>query len=168
MRPFTLGLIAAIIVSGPAMAQDPIPMEASLNAGVAEYDLSGVDTAPLLALRGGAFLSRHLSLEGSFGYAAVDQQFGQSRLYLPELQAQLSWPLGRVAPYLGMGGGAAIDAAEDPEIGTDTDATFSASIGMRVGLPARVGVRAEVRARAIGTDFTASGGELTAGMAYRF
>ena len=54
--------------------------------GVSEYDLSGVDQATVTALRVGYDFGRVFGLEAGLASAAVEQQFGDTRLYLPDVQ----------------------------------------------------------------------------------
>ena len=133
-----------------------------------QFDLSGTGTAPMASARGEIPISRIMLLEGSLSYARPEQQFGGHTSFLiPEVQAHLQWPLGRVAPYLGAGGGLAMDFRGEDVGGLETDVTLSGAGGLRVRLSERLSARAELRVRGIGTDFSGSAVEWIVGASWR-
>jgi hypothetical protein len=157
-------VIALLATPGIGRAQTSI----SVYRGTSEYDLSGVDSAPTTAVRAARHLSSLLVLEAGLSYVELREQFGRSNLYLPEAQLQLQWPLGRFAPYVGVGAGLGIDAPEDREFSNDTDATFSVGGGLRVDLPYRLLLAGDARIRTFGTRFTGTGAEASLGVGFRF
>jgi len=58
----------------------------------------------MIAIRLERMFSRRGVLEGGVVFARPKQQFGDTTTYvIPEVQAQLQFGVGRVAPYLGAG-----------------------------------------------------------------
>ena len=163
-----VGVPAAARAQGgtePAAARRPA---VSVSAGAFQYDLSGTGTAPMLAVRAEYPLARYALVEGGLTAARPEQQFGRTSTFLaPEAQLQAQLPLGRVAPYIGVGAGAAFDSRGDAFGGTRSDLTVSGAGGLRAQLTEQVGVRAELRVRGIGTGFTGSAAEWTLGAAWR-
>ena len=156
--------LAPVSLSAQAASRTPA---VAVSAGAFQFDLSGVGTAPMLALRGFLPISRIGTLELGVLGARPSQQFGETTTFLaPEAQIQLEWPLGRVAPYLGLGGGVAFDIASKDAGGTDVDPTLSSALGLRARLDERLGVRAELRVRGIGDTFQGSSAEWTLGLTY--
>src|SRR3712207_3041719 len=102
---------ATAVVAGSARAQSVTPPPAfSVNAGAFQYDLAGTGTTPMLAVRADFPLGQVVLVEGSLGFARPEQQFGgRTTMMIPEAQLQVQLPLGRVLPYVGAGGGAALD-----------------------------------------------------------
>ena len=106
----------------------------SVNAGAFQFDLSGTGTAPMIAGRAELPLNRYLLAEGGLSVARPEQQFGgTTTFFVPEAQIQAQLPLadGRVAPYLGLGAGYAIDRRTSAFGGTRSDPTFSGATGVR-------------------------------------
>ena len=138
-----------------------------LAAGLSQWDLSGTGSSPYLALRGDAPLGTRWVLgEVGVGYFSTDEQFGQRRSYLvPEAQLQLQWPLRIASPYLGVGGGW-IRGSGGGQSGTEV--TTSIAAGLRVAsVTSPLGMRAELRVRGIGSEYTGSAAEWTAGASWR-
>ena len=172
----TVGLAALVAAGVPAgaraqsVAESPAPRRPaiSVSAGAFQYDLSGTGTAPMVAVRAERPLARYALVEGGLTLARPEQQFGGTTTFLvPEAQLQAQLPLGRVAPYLGVGAGAAFDRRGDGFGGTRSDLTVSGAGGLRAQLTDQVGLRAELRVRGIGTGFTGSAAEWTVGAAWR-
>ena len=159
-------LLLLLALPTPAAAQ-----QLSLMAGRAEYDLSGVHTSNVYAVRLGTPVEPVFILEGGLSYIHTRQQFGRTHLWMPEVQLQAQALIGPFAPYLGVGVGVAIDAPEDdPDVllddvfETETDFTSSVSAGIRLGLGEVVGLRVEGRIRGIEIDWVGTVTELTAGI----
>ncbi|HKH92076.1 MAG TPA: hypothetical protein VKA54_09740 [Gemmatimonadaceae bacterium] len=74
---------------------------------------------------------------------------------------------GRVAPYLGVGAGYAIDRRTSTYGGTRSDPTFSAATGVRYWVTDQLGLRGELRVRGVGTGFGGSAADWTLGTAWR-
>lgn len=143
---------------------------ASLMFGVTEYDLSGVSTSPIYAIRVAGPLRRNLLIEGSLGYVRTEQDSGDSDLFLPEVQAQIQGTWDRFSPYLGLGAGIAIDKPRDDdelfERETDVDFAPAFSAGVKVRLTRGVGVRIDGRLHGIEPDFAGTVSALTGGFTY--
>ena len=142
----------------------------SLAAGAFQFDLSGTGTAPMVAARAEWPLSRFFLAEGGLVVARPKQQFGgTTTFFVPEAQLQAQLPLagGRVAPYLGVGAGYAIDRRTSAFGGTRSDPTFSAATGARYWVTDQLGLRAELRVRGVGSGFGGSAAEWTLGTAWR-
>lgn len=179
MPPATMPIARALAASATLLALAPALSAAqtarrpalSVGAGVSQYDLSGTGTAPMLSARVDYPLRRALLLEAGLSAARPEQQFGgRSTLLVPELGVQLQYPA-RVAPYLGLGVGAAVDVRSGRAGGARTDLTASGAAGVRAWLTDRLGVRGELRVRGIGgtplttvgTGFDGSAAEWTVG-----
>ena len=163
-------LLAAALAAAPARGQTALaPRPAvSVAAGVSQFDLSGTGTAPVVSARVDYPLGRALIAEGGVAVARPDQQFGaRTTLVVPEVGLQLQYPA-RLAPYVGVGTGAAIDFRGSENGGTDADLTLSGAAGVRAWVTDRVGLRGELRVRGIGRNFAGSTAEWTAGAAIRF
>lgn len=166
MRWIYMASLAALALPSAAAAQHD-RTHVSVMAGVAEYDLSGVNTSAIYALRAAMPWHPNLLLEGSLSYVRTSQQFGESDLFLPELQAQLQGTWGRFSPYLGLGAGVAIDLpAEETGVRDDVEFASAFSVGVRVGVAEGVGLRVDGRVHGIEPDFTGTVSELTGGLTF--
>ena len=152
---------AALILPRWSRAQLPIPRFAIVG-GVSHYDLATTGSAPFGAARLELPLAT-LVLEGSLGAFRPDEQTLQRTYIIPE--AQLQWQILPmfVRPYVGAGIGW-FRALSGPSPAPN-DATYSASAGVRLGLPLiPFGLRAEARTRAIGSGFARKTTEFTVGI----
>ena len=75
---------------------------------------------------------------------------------------------GRVAPYLGLGGGGAFDLRGAAYGGSYNTYTASGATGVRTWLSDNFGLRGELRVRGIGKSFGGSAAEWTLGTSWRF
>ncbi|MFL5540608.1 MAG: outer membrane beta-barrel protein [Longimicrobiaceae bacterium] len=168
VRSIPLAAAAAALTLAPprAGAQAPAPAGPgiTLAAGVMNFDLSGTGNTAVGALRADLPLSRVFGVEAAVAVAKPDQQSGSSTIVFPEVQLQASAPLGTVAPYLGLGVGIYRLSASG---GDNSDVTFSAGAGARIGLTDRLGAVLDGRIHEIGTDFAATTAELTIGLRWR-
>jgi len=167
-RAAALAIAAAFVLPTAALAQNAGAggRALSISAGAFQYDLSGTGTTPMVAFRADFALNRALLLEGGFGLARPGQDFGgRATIVTPEAQLQLQLPLGRVLPYVGVGGGAALGGGAGD---FDAAVTASAAGGVRTWLTERAGLRAELRVRGIGSGFEGAAAEWTGGFAWRF
>ena len=155
----------------PVLAQEISPRPAlSFSAGAFQYDLSGTGTAPMLAGRAEYPLGRFFIAEGGLSAARPSQQFGSTTTFLAselQLQTQARLAHGRIAPYLGLGGGMAIDQRTAAQRGTRHGLTLSGATGARYWLSDAFGLRGELRVRGIGRNFGGSAAEWTVGTAWR-
>lgn len=161
-----LALLLAAAAFTPAHAQTAPAI--SIHAGSLEYDLSGVATVRHFAARAEVPLGRMILAEGSLGYS----RFGagpeeHTPVITPEAQLHVQWPLGRLAPYLGAGAGALVAFESEAQTEGDAELALSAAGGVRVQLVDRLGARAELRVRGVGTRFAGSTSEWTAGLSWR-
>lgn len=163
--------IIAVIAGTAAVLALPISASAQTRVGVyrgvGEYDLSGVDEAPVTAVRVTRTVGRLLALEAGVTHVELDLDSDpNTTLVQPEVQAQLQVPLGSFTPYVGAGVGAAFARAGSAE--DDSDVTLNAGLGLRFNLPFGLGVGVDGRLRSFGTRFTASGADASVGVSYRF
>lgn len=169
MRGLILAAVVALTLPAAAAGQHD-RAHASLMFGVTEYDLSGVNTSPIYAVRVAGPLRRNLLIEGSLGYVRTDQQGGETDLFLPEVQAQLQGNWDRFSPYIGLGAGVAIDKPrdDDPVFDPETDVDFAPafSAGVKVRVARGVGVRVDGRIHGIEADFVGTVSALTGGLTY--
>lgn len=152
---------AALIVPESSHAQLPIPTFAIVG-GVSHYSLATTGSAPFGAVRLELPLAT-LLLEGSLGAFRPDEQTVQRTYVIPE--AQLQWQILPmfVRPYVGAGIGW-FRAVSGPSPAPN-DVTYSASAGVRLGLPfIGFGLRAEARTRGIGSGFDRKTTEFTVGV----
>jgi hypothetical protein len=178
-------MVVAVAVLGLPAAADAQQTEAqrattvSVSGGFMNYDLqAGEGTAPMTAVRVAVPFGRVFTAELGAVAAWPEQSFpaglletadGEHALFLvaPEAQLQVAFPAGRIAPYLGVGGGLAMDRAEREDGATSTDFSASAAGGVRLALAERLGALAEVRLRGIGTDFDTRTTEFTVGLSWQ-
>ena len=161
----TLAIVAALsaLPSPRAAAQLPIP-SVSLMGGVSQWDLSGTGSSPFASLRVDLPLLFVIG-EGSVGAFRAKEQAGTSTYVIPEVQLQWQLLPLLVKPYVGIGGGYFRAISGPAQHGSEF--TGSASAGVRVGIPLLgAGLRAEVRARGIGSGFSGSAVEYTAGVSW--
>jgi hypothetical protein len=165
--PVAVAAATLTLSAAGAAAQTSAPPSAgpgiTLAAGIMDFDLSGVGNTPVGAIRADFPLSRVFGLEAALAVAAPDQQSGSSTIVFPEVQLQAGAPLGRVAPYAGVGLGIHRIFTSS---GDNSDVTFSGGVGARVGVTDRLGLVLDGRLHGIGTDFSASTTELTVGVRF--
>jgi hypothetical protein len=103
---------------------------------------------------------------GSLSTFRAAEQSGDDTCLIPEVQLQVQVPR-RIAPYLGVGAGAIRRVAVD---GTDrSELTTTAAAGVRFwDLVDRGVLRAKLRLRGIGREFTGSAFEITGGVGWSF
>lgn len=174
MRP--IGLLSLMIIGSVAFApgightQDLEEREVrhvSVSIGLFDYDLPNSGLAPMFAIRGVTPISTVLMLEAGIVGSRPEQAAGNSSTFFaPEAQVQLGFPFSSVRPYIGLGGGAALDLRSSARGGSQTDFTISGSFGLRTWFNDRLGMQVEYRIRGIGADFEGSTTEYTAGVAY--
>ena len=160
-----LSFFVALAVSAvSAQAQDSSWGDLIVSAVRVDYDLSGVGSAPGLAVRATRNLTRHVSLEFGGLFAKPLQQFGSSTLFAPEAQLRYRWNAGRMSPYVGGGAGTALVTSA---FGRDWDPTLSIAIGTGVRLTDQVAVMTELRLRGHEWRFVGTTTELAAGLVWR-
>jgi hypothetical protein len=156
-----LFFVGTLVSPRMGQAQLPIPTFAILG-GVSHFNLSTTGTAPFGAVRLELPLAS-LLLEGSLGAFRPDEKTVQRTYIIPE--AQLQWQIFPiiVRPYLGAGIGW-FRAVSGPSP-TPNDVSYSASAGVRVGLPMLgFGLRAEARTHVVGSGFDRKSTEFLVGV----
>jgi hypothetical protein len=164
-----LAVAAALTASAAAAGHaqdDPMTLTSSINAGFMSHSLNGSGTNPFFAFRTDYVVSELSVAEFALGYGQPEQDFGRSHFVLAEGQYQIRWPMGRFAPYAGMGAGIIRDSPIDAEPGATWHATFAAGAGVRAWLDPRTRVRTALRLRGIGADFGARSLEWTFGIGW--
>jgi hypothetical protein len=154
-----------MVVGGPAYAQSN---SFAISAGAFNFDLSGTGTSPLIAMSVDTRPAGNVLLEGGLTFAFPEQQFDRTTFIIPEAQLQYQFPIGRFAPFVGGGVGAAIDIRDEFLGGTDVDLALSIGGGVRANLSDSFGLRGDFRMRAFGGNFSSSAAELRGGAFWRF
>ena len=127
----------------PGSSQQPSRWAVSLLAGPSSYDLSGVGTAPAVAVGLAWQWTPALVVEPGLTYFRYDPQFGSKITYLfPELSLQLMVPRGPIRPYLGAGAGRSVVLNRPGD-----HLSVHATVGARVPVTSNWMARGEVRAR---------------------
>jgi opacity protein-like surface antigen len=161
----SLSFVAALLFIGasPARAQESF---GDLNVSFArlDYDLAGTGNAPALAVRTTHSLTSNVRLEVGALFAKPEQRFGPSTLFAPEAQLQYRWNIGRVAPYVGGGIGAALVKTD---FASDWDPTYSVAGGAAVRLTERLAATGELRIRVHEWRGAGTTTEISAGLAWR-
>ena len=173
MRSILTVTVAVVLVgatAGRAFAQDVPRGRTAVDGievvtGLMDYDMSGTGQTIPIAIRGSKALSNRLALEFGATIAAPQQQFGPSRVVVPEAQLSYSWQLGRVRPFVSGGAGTAMIRSD--VLDTRWRSTFSAGGGARVQLGHRVYAVGEMRLRAISRQFSSTTAEWLGGIGWR-
>ena len=162
-------LITLLLAAAPLGAQTPpFAPTISLSGGMMQFDLSGTGDTPMAALRIEAPYSRLFLLEGGIVGARPRQQFGDTTTFVVlEGQGQLQFPIFIFRPYLGAGAGVAIDFRDEDDGGDRDWLTMTVAGGVRAPIRDRLGIRAELRVRELGREFTGSTAEWTLGASWR-
>ena len=159
--------IAGAVIVTPLGAQQLSDRSLALSAGAMGYDVSGTGTASVFALSAAQTLPwRWLAVEGSLGYAGLDEQFTRTptRLGIADLQAQLQWPARLVRPYIGFGGGV-VHYLNNAGGRRSTVPSLALGAGVRAALTNAWGLRVDGRLRGWDLNTTA---EATLGVMRRF
>src|SRR5688572_5301819 len=93
-----------VFLTLPAHAQT---RSLAVQTGALSYDLSGVGTTPLISVNTDWAATRHVVFQGGVTAAFPDQTAGRTTLLIPEGSVQYQWPLGKFAPFVSGGIGAA-------------------------------------------------------------
>jgi len=164
-RSFLVALVIAPALASAtrASAQLPIPTF-GLAGGVSHFDFAGTGSGPIAALRVDLPIFP-LIAEGSLtAFRPNELNGGVRRAYLiPEAQLQFQLFPMFVRPYVGVGAGyfRAI-TGPDPR---SNDIAYSASAGIRAGLPTMpFSIRTEFRVRGIGSGLAGNTTEWTIGI----
>lgn len=166
LRRLAVASFVVAVASAPASlrAQEPSRWDVGVAASIVNYDLSGVGTTPGLVVRASRDLTPHVVLETRGLFAWPDQQSGPSTFLAPEVQLQYRWNIARFSPYVGAGGGFAMNRSP---FRTDWDPTISFAAGTGMRLTEGVGLTGEFRLRGVETRFTGTTAEWSVGMAWR-
>ena len=163
--------MAVALSSTPIFAQDAgleLPRHKraiGVVVGLTQFDLSGTGNTLLVGARAETELQPWLIGEAALGVFRPEEQFlARATYFTPELQLQLQLPTFNVRPYIGVGLGYFLAASKRA-----SQATASTAGGLRITVPgAPMDLRAELRVRGIGRNFSGSTAEWTAGASYRF
>ena len=120
-----------------------------LGVGAFDYSLREDGRSAMFVARFEDELGDRVIGEAGFVYARVRQPGSDdaTNYLVPELHVQSQLMTGRFAPYLGAGGGVALDFRPDS---LHMNATASAAIGFRVWLSDVLALRSEFRVRGVG------------------
>jgi hypothetical protein len=154
------------LVAWPAGVTGQAP-RLTLIAGVSEFDLSGTGRGFIGGARIDTPLSPALILEGGVAAMSAPQAGDTTVVVLPEALAQVQLPR-RLAPYLGLGLGVAVDVRDEEFGGTQIDPTFIGAAGIRLDLTESAGLRVELRVRGHETGFVGTTADWTGGVSWRF
>jgi hypothetical protein len=156
-------IACAVLLPSTALAQLPVP-SFSIVGGVSHFDLAGSGSTPIGELRLNVPLIL-LSAEGSFGVIHPSENGGSRTYIIPEAQLQYPFLPFLVKPYVGIGGGW-LRAVTGPEPHNNAG-TFSVSAGVRIAPPLiGIGLRGEVRYRALGSSIGSSMTDFTLGISF--
>jgi hypothetical protein len=140
-------LIAAAPVAGQREARG---MMATLQGGAMQYDLAGTGTRAFGAARLQVPVLRHFTVEPGVAYMNYRlqglRQAPRIHAWFPEVQVQAELPLGGVAPYIGAGGGVAVESMLGER---DAVGTASVAGGVRLNIAEGWRAGAELRVRAV-------------------
>ena len=169
----SLVLVAVTVMAGPRMAAAQEHFARGTRAavdgaefltGVMDYDLSGTGKAVPYGFRVSKALSHGFAAEFDFTAVAPDQQFGPSRMFVPEGRLSYAWRLGRVRPYVSGGVGTAV--IQSDILDTRSRLSLSGGGGARVFLNDQVYAIGEMRLRGISHDFSATTAEWLGGIGW--
>ena len=126
-------VVLGLALLGPSnvLAQDRSWGDLRVSAARIDFDLSGVGSAPGVAVRMTRNLFPNVSVEFGGTFAKPAQQFGPSTLFMPEAHLRYHWHAGRISPYVGGGVGAALVRSG---FHSDWDPTLSFAAGTGVRL----------------------------------
>ena len=180
----TVGLLMAV---SPAVSQNQTsgPTRESwsigLAAGVFDYEQSGDQNFPMIALRADRPLSRWVRLEASTTHTRPEIQTNTAGMFDPDLPTertniftvtlglQFRYTVGRVEPYGGLSAGFFGRYDEGPGASSVTGSTLQFPLGIRLWATDNIGVRGEYRFNLDSHQFvTYNDTELTAGVFWTF
>jgi len=154
------------LVVWPAGATGQAP-RLTLVAGVSEFDLSGTGHGFIGGARIDVPVRAALILEGAVSVMSAPQAGDTTTVVFPEALVQVQLPR-RLAPYLGLGLGVAVDIRDEDFGGTQIDPTFIGAAGIRFDLTETAGLRTELRVRGHETGFVGTTADWTGGVSWRF
>jgi hypothetical protein len=171
MRLALVAWVTVVSIAFPLQAQ-PVPGVGDpaffVGVGAFDYSLRTQGRSAMLTGRLERSITDWIIGEGGIAYARVREPGGDdaTNYLVPELQVQFQLKAGRVAPYLGVGGGVTLDFRPDS---LHTKPTASAAIGFRAWLSELAAFRSELRVRAVGGggDGGGSSRELVVGLLIR-
>lgn len=165
---------AFLLFSTLPLAAQTATREVSFAVGASQFDASGTGTAPIAAIRAATpLVGRWLLGEVSLSYASLDEQFSttNTRVGVGEGQLQAQFPVTRVRPYVGLGGGW-LHYFSNAEGRSAATPTLSGAAGLRIPFASALMLRGELRVRywegGGSSGFVNGAAEFTGGIGYRF
>lgn len=146
-------LLLLMVGAPPAAAQQEVPFaQLALLGGQLHYKLADSRNDGMLALRLAAPLvplgMEHWLVEPNVSYGRFEGSTGQRQhVFVAEVQVQLQSGISPVRPYLGVGGGMALNRVDST---LHVRPTVSADVGVRADLAESFGVLGELRLRRLG------------------
>lgn len=137
--------------------------------GVMEYDLAGVDVTQEWAMRLDApIIGRAWSAEAGVAWSETIQQGDTVAVIVPEAMVQGQLPLGRFAPFAGIGAGIFIENPQEEQDEASGEFAYVGALGVRARLAGGLGARLEGRVRGVERRMTGSTTTVSAGLSYTF
>jgi hypothetical protein len=156
--------VGGLLLPRAAVAQFPLVPQFSVVGGVSYFDLDGTGTTAIGEARVNIPIFM-LSADGSFGVMHAHENDGGHTYIIPEAQLLIPFLPFLVKPYVGFGGGW-FKAVSGPDPHHEAG-TFSVSAGVRIAPPLiGIGLRGEVRYRAIGSTVGNSTTDFTIGISF--
>ena len=179
--------VALLMAVSPAVSQSQTsgPTRESwsvgLAAGVFNYEQSGDQNFPMIALRADRPLSKWVRLEASTTYTRPEIQTNTGGMFDPDLPTERTniftvtlgiqgrYTVGRVEPYGGISAGFFGRYDEGPGASTVTSSTLQFPLGIRLWATDNIGLRGEYRFNLDSHQFVSyNDTELTAGVFWTF
>ncbi len=154
-----MSLVAAVLLTPLGVAAQPA---VSVSAGAASYDLSGVGTSGVGAVRAEFPLASRLDLQVGTSFFWYGTQFDREiAMLFPEIGVFVR-PSSAFPLLVGLGAGHSVGVKGDPE----DDPTLYGSLALEIEDRAGWAVRPEMRLRAV-DPWTGTVGEFTLGVRRR-
>jgi hypothetical protein len=147
-----------LLCSGPAAAQN---VWGGIVVGAATYDLSGTGVVPLVGASVERYIHRIWRIQANVAYLQYETTAAGTRThyFFPEAQLHVQIPTRVFRPYIGIGGGAAIQRSGRWRI----HPTLSFSSGMKILVTPRWTLGGELRIRSV-RPWTGSTADWTIGI----
>jgi len=161
----TAVMLAALSSATGAQGLDGSGRALGIVGGAFQYDLSGTGTTGFGGVRLEWPIASYVIVEPGLTYARYTTQGGTGvSLLFPEIQLQVTRPVGRVRPFIGIGAGPVVAFGGDD---SETELGLSGGVGLRTRVAPDWSARAELRLRAI-NPWTGSAAEWTLGLSRHY